>query len=73
MRHLIICACLVVAGVTMENVCVMNSTLAGASDLLLENVESLSVSARGAECDASNQNICKINGVGEGTGRLISF
>ncbi|MEN7549832.1 hypothetical protein AAG747_18045 [Rapidithrix thailandica] len=55
-------------GVSVEK----DSSKEGMTSLTLQNVKALQASAFGAECDASNQNKCVINGVGEGTGRLIS-
>lgn len=58
-------------GIVVVNLCVGINTPVESEDLTLENIEMVGLSASETQCDASNQNSCTINGVGNGTGKLI--
>lgn len=63
--------CLAVMCVAVANFIVGMNTPTESEDLMLQNIETVGLSASETTCDSSTVNDCEINGVGKATGRLI--
>lgn len=51
----------------------VSSTPTQSSDLTLQNIEAVGLSAAESVCDATNKEECQIIGVGTGKGKLIHY
>ena len=63
--------CIVTMCVAVANFMVGMNTPIESEDLMLQNIETVGLSASETTCDSSTVNECEINGVGKATGRLI--
>lgn len=63
--------CMAMVAIVTVNFIKGTNTPVESEDLMLENIETVGLSASETTCDASTTSNCEISGVGKATGRLI--